>query len=305
VPITDIKVHRKDLVVATQGRAFWIIDNLSVLHQLASTTKSDSVILFTPRDGFKTRTNADKLGPMIEYRLPTAGAVVNIEILDSVGTRVNGYASVTPGAAPAAAPRPAAAAPTDPDDPDAAMMAGRGGRGGAGAGSRPTTNLGLNRFTWDVRTSDGLGAPPGRYTVRLTVGDQVRSAPLRVRIDPRIAADGTTEADLVAQYRHNLQMRGMVTEVTQLVGKVRAAETRLRAAGPAAADTLAGVQALAAKLNTEPVRYGKPGLQAHISYLASMTGGADQKVGRDALERAKVLRKELDAVVAEGKRWIP
>ena len=36
-----------------------------------------------------------------------------------------------------------------------------------------------------------------------------------------------------------------------------------------------------------------------------MTGGADQKVGRDAVERAKVLRKELDAVVAEPKRWVP
>jgi hypothetical protein len=304
-PITDIKVHRKDLVVAMQGRAFWIIDNLSALHQLATTTKSDSVILFTPRDGYKTRTNADKLGPMIEYRLPSAGAVVHIEILDSVGTRVNSYASVAPSAAPAAAPRPAAAANADPDDPDAAMMAGRGGRGGAGAGSRPTTNVGLNRFTWDVRSSDGMGAPPGRYSVRLTVGDQIRTAPLRVRIDPRIAADGTTEADLVAQYRHNLQMRGMVTEVTQLVGKVRAAETRLRAAGPAAADTLKAVQALAAKLNTEPVRYGKPGLQAHISYLAGMTGGADQKVGRDAVERAKVLRRELDGLVSESRRWIP
>jgi photosystem II stability/assembly factor-like uncharacterized protein len=305
VPITDIKVHRKDLIVATQGRAFWIIDNLSALHQLASTTKSDSVILFTPRDGYKTRTNADKLGPMIEYRLPATVAAVQVEILDSTGKRVNSYVSAPASATPAATPRPAAAANVDPDDPDAAMMAGRGGRGGAGTASRPTTTAGLNRFTWDARTSDGLGAPPGRYTVRLTVGDQVRSAPLRLRIDPRIAADGTTEADLVAQYRHNLQMRGMVTEVTQLVAKVRAAETRLKAAGPAATDTLTAVQALAATLNTEPVRYGKPGLQAHISYLAGMTGGADQKVGRDAIERAKVLRKELDAVLAEAKRWVP
>jgi hypothetical protein len=242
---------------------------------------------------------------MIEYRLPAAVAAVQVEILDSTGTRVNVYASAPASAAQAAAPRPTAAANVDPDDPDAAMMAGRGGRGGAGASSRPGTAVGLNRFTWDVRTSEGLGAPPGRYTVRLTVGDQIRTAPLRVRIDPRIAADGTTEADLVAQYRHNKMMRAMNTEVTQLVGKVRAAETRLKAAGPAAADTLKAVQALAATLNTEPVRYGKPGLQAHISYLAGMTGGADQKVGRDAIERAKVLRKELDAAVAVAKRWVP
>ncbi len=304
VPINDIKVYRKDLIVATQGRAFWIVDNLSMLHQLTGATRTDSVILFAPRDGYKTRTSAEKLGPMIEYRLPSAGAVVQLEILDSTGAVVNQYSSAAPaGASPSA--RPAAAAQTDPDDPDAPMLAGRGGRGGGGAASRPSNTIGLNRFTWDVRTHDGLGAPPGRYQVRLTVGDQIREVPLRVRIDPRIAADGTTEADLVEQFTHNRTMRAMVAEVGTLVSRVRAAETRLRGATGAAADTLARVQALAAVLNTEPVRYGKPGLQAHISYLAGMTSGADQKIGRDAIARHAVLRKELDAAQADAKRWLP
>ena len=62
------------------------------------------------------------------------------------------------------------------------------------------------------------------------------------------------------------------------------------------------VNALAAKLLTEPVRYGKPGLQAHISYLAGMTRGADQKIGRDAIARHAVLRKELDALLAEAEQ---
>jgi hypothetical protein len=47
------------------------------------------------------------------------------------------------------------------------------------------------------------------------------------------------------------------------------------------------------------VRYGKPGLQAHINYLASMTANVDQKIGRDAIERYAVLKKEFDAVSAE------
>ena len=59
------------------------------------------------------------------------------------------------------------------------------------------------------------------------------------------------------------------------------------------------MDAIAGKLLTEPVRYGKPGLQAHITYLAGMTARADQKVGRDALERYTVLKKELDAIRAE------
>jgi hypothetical protein len=61
------------------------------------------------------------------------------------------------------------------------------------------------------------------------------------------------------------------------------------------------VDAIAGKLLTEPVRYGKPGLQAHITYLAGMTTRADQKVGRDALDRYQVLKKELEAIDAEFK----
>ena len=63
--------------------------------------------------------------------------------------------------------------------------------------------------------------------------------------------------------------------------------------------TASEVNAIAGKLLTEPVRYGKPGLQAHIMYLASLTSGVDQKIGRDAIDRYQVLRKELDAVKAE------
>jgi hypothetical protein len=62
------------------------------------------------------------------------------------------------------------------------------------------------------------------------------------------------------------------------------------------------LDAIAAKLLTEPVRYAKPGLQAHITYLASMTANVDQKIGRDAIERYEVLRKELDALRVEVDR---
>jgi hypothetical protein len=57
-------------------------------------------------------------------------------------------------------------------------------------------------------------------------------------------------------------------------------------------------------VNTQPIRYGKPGLQAHITYLAGMTARADQKVGKDALDRYNVLRLELEAVKAKLDRAI-
>jgi hypothetical protein len=99
---------------------------------------------------------------------------------------------------------------------------------------------------------------------------------------------------LQEQFEHNMRMRELVTSVNQLVTRVR------EAIGKSPND--ARIIALAPKLLTEPVRYGKPGLQAHITYLASMTSNIDQKIGRDAIERYQVLKKELDTVRAEADR---
>lgn len=182
------------------------------------------------------------------------------------------------------------------------MMEGRPGRGGAAAGGPMnvvTTNAGFNRFTWNVTHSSGLGAPPGDYRVRVTVGSNSKTVALPVRIDPRLAAEGLTAADLKEQFNHNTSVRELVAEVSATVARTRAVETRLRNPTGAALDTLNKVKAVSAKLNTAPVRYGKPGLQAHVSYLAGMTSRVDQKVGRDALDRYKVLRSEFEAVVKE------
>ena len=118
--------------------------------------------------------------------------------------------------------------------------------------------------------------------------------PFNVLIDPRVAADGVTLADLQEQFEHNMRMREMVISVNQLVTRVREAQRK--------SPENARVLALAAKLLTEPVRYGKPGLQAHITYLAGMTSNVDQKIGRDAIERYQVLKKELDAIRIEAEQ---
>ena len=164
---------------------------------------------------------------------------------------------------------------------------------------RVTKNAGMNRFVWDVRNQAGLSLPPGPFEVRLKVGDKVLTQPFTVLIDPNVAADGVTVADLKEQYEHNTRTRALVASVTELVSRVREAQTRLKGASGADAEKAKQLDAVAGKLMTEPVRYGKPGLQAHITYLAGMTARGDQKVGRDALDRYAVLKKELDAVNAE------
>jgi photosystem II stability/assembly factor-like uncharacterized protein len=289
VPITDIKVHRKDLVVSTQGRAIWILDNLTSLHQLSSQLKPSEVHLFKPRDGYRTRVGPTNLGPVIEYYLPSATEqAVVVEILDTKGNVLNSYNSETPppragrGGGPG---MPGAGTAGPESDPDAAPTRRQA------PPPRATKVAGLNRFAWDVRNQAGVTLPPGQYQVRLKTGAVSQTQPFNVAIDPRVAADGVTVADLQEQFEHNMRMRELVTSVNQFVTRVREAQNKLRTSG----GDPARVTALAAKLLTEPVRYGKPGLQAHITYLAGMTTNVDQKIGRDAIERYEVLKKEFDA----------
>jgi hypothetical protein len=181
--------------------------------------------------------------------------------------------------------------------------------------SRPAPRVsktpGMNRFVWDLSYpgprdpatgQPGTGGPtavPGRYQVRLTAGGYTETQPLVLREEPRITKDGVTLADLRDQFEHNLRVRDLVSDANRAVYRVREARNRLRDAGGAAADTLQRVRAIEAKLVTPPIRYSKPELQAHITYLYSLTTQADQRVGRDAKQRYTELRKELDAIVAE------
>jgi len=301
VPITDIKVHRKDLVVSTQGRAIWILDNLTSLHQLSSQLKTTEVHLFKPRDGYRTRVGPNNLGPVVEYYLPFGSdQAVVIELLDTKGNVLNSYNSETAAPRPGRAGGPAmpgvgTAGPESQPDPDAAPTRRQA------PPPRVTKIAGLNRFAWDVRNQAGVTLPPGQFQVRLKRGTVSQTQPFNVRLDPRVAADGVTVADLQEQFEHNMRMRDLVTAVNQLATRIREAQNRLRTAG-GDPSTATRITALAAKLFTEPVRYGKPGLQAHISYLAGMTANVDQKIGRDAIERYEVLKKELDALRQEANQ---
>ena len=306
VPITDIKVHRKDLVVSTQGRAFWILDNISSLHQLTPAVKTSEVHLFKPRDGYRTRVNANILGPNIEYYLPSAPTgPVTIEILDVKGNLINSYNSETPAAGSGRGGRgagaPAGGGEQQPEDPDAPPA---GGRGRVSPPPRVTKVAGLNRFVWDVRHQAGVTVPPGQYQARLKVDTTMLSEGFNVFIDPRVAEDGVTLADLQEQFEHNKRMRELVNSVNQIAARVRDAQAKARSESGTDGDTSNRLNAIAAKLFTPPVRYSKPGLQAHITYLAGMAANIDQKIGRDAIERYEVLRKDLEEIRAELDRLL-
>ena len=302
VPVSDIKVHRNDLILSTQGRALWILDNVTSLHQLSSQSSTSEVHLFKPRDGYRTRVAPNNLGPVIEYYLPQApaGSVI-IEVLDSKGVLVNSYNSEAPQlGAPrstrgAGMPGVGGAGPeSQPEDPDAPTS-----RRFGGPPPRPGKQIGINRFVWDLRHQAGVTLPPGQYQARLKTDNKVFTEIFNVLIDPRVAEDGVTVADLQEQFEHNLRMREMVTSVNQLIARVREAQNKQN---PSVDSNR--LSAVATRLLTEPVRYGRPGLQAHITYLAGMTANVDQKIGRDAIERYEVLKKELEAIKAEVEQLL-
>ena len=311
VPITDIKLHDGDLVVATQGRSMWILDDVSALEQLGSQTAARAAVLFTPRSAIRARASVGNgelggdavdstpapgqpqfapNGAAVNYFLGTGDrGPVSIDILDAAGNIVRAYSSDSRVAAQVAARARAMAVASEAN-------------GSARHPTPPlllTANAGMNRLIWDFNDAAGIIVPPGSYRVKMSVGSWSDTKPLTLLIDPRLVPDGVTAADLVEQYAHNVRMHEMVVEANRVANRIRQARTRLRNGG--AADSLSQVNALAATIfgRGEGIRYGQPGLQTNITYLARMTATADQKIGRDAEERYQTLRNELDAL--EGR----
>ncbi len=312
-PITDLRVHRGDLVMSTQGRAFWILNNLATVRALSDQVVEAPVHLFAPADAYRHRyagsfggvessrnDPADPqyppMGAQIDYSLGAGSrGPVTLEILDGTGKIVRSFTSEGPGES----------ATTQPSMRQMVTEV-------TGAPRLPNA-AGHNRFTWDLTMAgpwdtnpqrSGRNGPmvlPGAYTVRLTAGGQTQTRPLMVKMDPRIARDGVTVLALREQLQHNLRVRDMVTEVNQLAASIEEGRARLRTAA-SAADTLKMLEELRAKIVTPSIRYSKPELQANIQYLYSMTMQSDQKIGRDAITRYGVLRKELDDRIVEAKR---
>jgi hypothetical protein len=196
-------------------------------------------------------------------------------------------------------------------------MRGPGGRGGGGAsGIRP--EAGMQRFVWDMRHGGAGGAggggpmvPPGKYTARLTSGGQTQTKTFELQIDPRVARDGVTQADLEEQTAFLLRIRDAIAEARRLQQQV---EESMKKAGvapvgaavpgstPLSQKFAHPLQALWARLADQPGIYPQPMLIAQLSNVQRMVGSADQKIGKDAVDRFNDLLKELQAAQAEFKQ---
>jgi hypothetical protein len=154
-------------------------------------------------------------------------------------------------------------------------------------------------------------AAPGKYTVQLRAGDAVVDTPrtFEVKIDPRLARDGVTVADLVEQETFLLRVRDAMRDANQLRDRLQQAMTKAGVQPspspgpgewPGAITHEHPLQALWARLVTAPGTYEQGMLIDQLSNIVRAEGGADQKVGQEARRRFDDLMKELKAIQAES-----
>ncbi|HKA35898.1 MAG TPA: hypothetical protein VKH43_03710 [Thermoanaerobaculia bacterium] len=205
--IRDISVRRGDIVVATHGRSFWVLDDIATLRELSVKVAASSAWLFAPRDAIRFHPAAFQgtpvpkdepagenppNGAILDYYLKADSTTpIAVEILDAKGDLVRRYASDDK-------PRP-------PDLTRIALTPDW-----VAPAPPPPASAGMHRIVWDLHYAParglpvspfggaaGLWAPPGRYTIRLTAAGQTLTKPLTVLRDPRVRA---TDADLVRQF---------------------------------------------------------------------------------------------------------
>lgn len=214
VPITDLMVHHNDLIVATQGRAFWILDDVTPLHQLADAASADFFV-YEPRPAVRDnafRTASPTLGTnpypgisMFYYIKEDVDTLdLTIEIVDAQGNSVRTFA-------------------TDADERQ----------------NKIKKKSGMNRFNWNLTKSNfkgvdgvfvGLGAgghrvAPGNYTANITFGDQTVSKSLEVKPDPRWEA---TTADYAEQQRLLTKLRGLIDDLQEAANDLRSMRSQVK-----------------------------------------------------------------------------
>lgn len=223
VPITDLTIKNNNLIAATQGRSFWLIDDLTPLHQLSDEIAKADAYLYKPMPSYrmgggfgfgrpsKTEGRNHPGGVMLHYYVKdTTKAVASLEIMDGAGQLIKKYAS-------------------KPDKK-------------AKEEQLPKLKQGMNRFVWNMRYPDaegfegmilwagGLTGPralPGMYKAKLTVNGKTMETDFEVLKDPRTS--GTT-ADIKAQFDFLMQVRDKLTETNKAVKKIRSAREQINRA---------------------------------------------------------------------------
>jgi photosystem II stability/assembly factor-like uncharacterized protein len=216
VPITDLAVKENNLIAATQGRSFWLIDDLTPLHQLNNEIAGSNQYLYKPMDTYRmdggqrgdspTEGTNHPGGVMIHYYLkntPDTSTTVSLKIMDAAGELIKDFSTEYS---------------EKEDDLGKAKL---------------EASQGFNTFNWDMRYPDALGfdglilwggglngpkAVPGEYKAVLSVNGQEQEQNFRILADPRWDA---APADLQAQFDFLISVRDKLTETHEAINNIR------------------------------------------------------------------------------------
>jgi photosystem II stability/assembly factor-like uncharacterized protein len=317
VPIHDMTIKDSDLIAATHGRSFWILDDLTPLHQITDEVEGSDFYLFKPRDAnrmggsSRPQPNAGQnppSGSVIYFTFKTfPEGKVTLDFMDAGGEVIRSC-QVKKG---------------DVDKSRAVPSFFRS------SGSGPdtiTAGPGMNRFVWDMRypgaervpgailwggNLSGPTAVPGTYRVRLTVGDKSVTQKWEWKKDPRLE---TTQKDFREQFDFLIRIRDRVTEVNKAIIRLRAVKSQIDALGSRikghdkAADLIKAGEELKNKLQAvedvliqsksrsgqDPLNYPIL-LDNKIAALASVVGASDSR----PTDQSYAVFEELSAKAGE------
>ena len=309
-PVTDIKIYRKDLVLSTMGRGFWILDNLSPLHSVRDI--SPEISLLKIEDAYR-RFQIRGGGIGVQYPLPGVDIdyylssepdeEIKLEIRNGQKELIQSFTSATLGK-------------TDSINIEPDMATGFY-ENSAIPGLKK--NAGLNRFVWDMRhrgtwdknpeESRGSGpmVKPGIYSAKLMVGEKSFEQTFELFPEPGSMDAGLTLDDLRAQEEISLQIRDLQSEAKMLGEKIKKAlkntegELENSKKNKKLKSSYETLLKLESEIYTKEGRYQKPMLLSQISYLSSMLDQADQRPGKDACERYEELYSWYNTVFVEFK----
>jgi photosystem II stability/assembly factor-like uncharacterized protein len=244
----DLTIHGDDLVVATHGRSFWILDDITPLRQLSEQVAKASAYLFAPQEALRVRWNKNPDTPLppeepagknppdgaiIDYFLAkNATEPVTLEILDASGKLVRKYSS---------ADKVEAIEQIAPKHPIPMYWVRRE--------KTLLTEAGMHRFVWNVRYTapeslghrypisaivhdtplepQGAWALPGRYTVKLTVDGKSYMKPLLLKMDPRVKSNAS---DLTKQFAMQREATEGMSESFQALAQLKSTRNQVQAA---------------------------------------------------------------------------
>lgn len=310
VPVTDIRVHHGDLVIATEGRAFWILDDIAPVRELSPETARASLHLFQPRTTVRSSLGADAVAPGMG-RNPPAGAIINFLVANADSSTV---------------------AKLEILGPAGAVVRTYTSSAKPGEGSRLAVKPGFNRVTWDLRGEAPTRVPgilagegggptgyrqaPGKYQVRLTVGAETRTAAFDVVADPRTRP---TEADIRGQQewlgriwnriddidRRAVTLRSVRDQIKALVERTKDPADSIAVAGKGLVTAIDSIEAvmISTKARTfQDVINFRHGIVDQYGNLQAAIDGSDAPVTQGMKNRHGDLEKAWAPMAARVER---